>query len=136
MSFLKELKSWLGLDPDAITRETEVNEANPLFVYVKIPADLQPLQRGELFEDPLQEALEREKLGTVTGGGSQLSEADSEDHREIEFCGIDIDLYNPIKGLALVHRELIRLNAPPGTMLLYELNGQEWQEHVYPATVC
>ena len=47
MSFLKEVKSWLGLDPDATTNEKDVSEANPLFVYVRIPADLDPLERGE-----------------------------------------------------------------------------------------
>lgn len=136
MGFIKELKSWLGMDPDAVTNEAEVSEANPLFVYVKIPADLQPLERGELFEEPLQQALEREKLGTVTGGGSQLSDEDSEGHRTIEFCGIDIDLYDPTKGLTLLRVELIRLNAPPGTALLYELNGREWEEPIYPNAIC
>lgn len=136
MGFIKELKSWLGLDPDSVTKEDEVSEANPLLVYVKIPAALQPLERGELFEDPLQQALEREELGTVTGGGSQLSDEDSEGHRRIEFCGIDIGLYKPAKGLALLRSELVRLNAPPGTALLYELNGSEWDEPIYPNMVC
>ncbi len=132
MSFLKELKSWLGLDPEATTPEAEVNQQNPLFVYIKIPAAFGPLERGELFEDPLQEALDRERLGTVTGGGSQLSEADSDGHREVKFCGIDIDLYDPAKGLELLRRELVRLEAPPGTLLIYELNGHEWEDPVYP----
>ncbi len=124
------------MDPDAVTADHEVNEANPLFVYVKIPAALQPLERGELFEDPLQAVLEQKKVGTITGGGSQLSEPDSEGCRDIECCGIDVDLYNPAKGLALLRAELVRLNAPSGTVLLYELNGQEWEEPIYPNTVC
>lgn len=129
--FIRELKSWLGLDPDAATAEGEVNETNPLFVYVKIPAALQPLERGELFEDPLQAILEKEKAGTVTGGGSQLSNPDENGYRSIEYCGIDIDLYDPTKGLALLRAELVRLNAPTGTMLLYELNGKGLEELIY-----
>jgi len=136
MSFLKEVKSWLGLDPDATTNENEVSEANPLFVYIKIPADLGPLERGELFEDPLQEALEKKKLGTITGGGSQLSDLDDEGRRSIEFCGIDVDLYAPLDGLTLLRRELVRLKAPEGTLLLYELNGREWEEPIYPNAIC
>lgn len=34
------------------------------------------MERGELFEDPLQEALDKEHLGEITGGGSQLSDPD------------------------------------------------------------
>lgn len=136
MSFLKEVKSWLGLDPDATTNEKDVSEANPLFVYVRIPADLEPLERGERFEDPLQEVLEKNKLGTITGGGSQLSEPDDEGRRTVEFCGIDVDLYAPLEGLTLLRRELIRLSAPEGTTLLYELNGREWEEPIYPNRIC
>jgi hypothetical protein len=86
------------------------------------------LDRSSLFEDPLQAALEKEGLGAITGGGSQLA---NESGNKIDFCGIDVDLYEAIQGLELLRRELIRLNAPPGTMLLYELNGNEWEEPVY-----
>ena len=131
MGFLKEIKGWLGLDPDSSTRVDQVSKNSPLFVYIKILADLGPVERGERFEDPLQEALEKENLGAITGGGSQLS-ADNEDgQRSIEFCGIDVDLYDAVKGLALLRRELVRLQAPHGTELLYELDGNEWEEPVY-----
>lgn len=130
MSFLKEIKSWIGLDPESITRMNEVSETKPLFVYIKIPGDLDPMDRGELFEDPLQEALDKERLGEITGGGSQLSEP-SESGNSIEFCGIDVDLYDAVRGLALLRNDLVRLKAPPGTMLLYELDGREWEEPIY-----
>jgi|ERR1041384_5755957 len=130
MGFLREIKSWVGLDPESITRMNEVSEAKPLFVYIKIPGNLDPMDRGELFEDPLQEALDKEHLGEITGGGSQLSDP-SESGDEIEFCGIDVDLYDAMIGLALLRNELMRLKAPPGTMLLYELDGREWEEPIY-----
>ncbi|HEY3767822.1 MAG TPA: hypothetical protein VGN44_04045 [Candidatus Angelobacter sp.] len=128
MGFLKEIKGWLGLDPDSITRVDQVSKDNPLFVYIKIPADIQPLDRSSLFEDPLQAALEKEGLGAITGGGSQLA---NESGNKIDFCGIDVDLYEAIQGLELLRRELVRLKAPPCTMLLYELNGNEWEEPVH-----
>jgi hypothetical protein len=129
MSFLKELKSWLGLDSENVTL-TSVNRDNPLFVYIKLPVDIDPLERSEIFEDPLQEALEAADLGTITGGGSQLSEPDSEGERSVEFCGIDVDLYDVKKGLALLRRELVRLEVPKGTLLLYELDRQEYEEPI------
>ncbi len=131
MGFLKEIKTWLGLDPDSKTAVVQVNQSNPLFVYIKIPEDIHPVERGERFEDPLQEALEQENLGTISGGGSLLSAPDENGHRVIEYCGIDVDLYDAPRGLALLRRELVRLKAPEGTTLLYELDGREWEEPVY-----
>jgi len=131
VGFLKEIKSWIGLDPDSHTRAELVSPNDPLFVYIKIPGDFGPMDRGKRFEDPLQEALEREQLGTITGGGSQLSVPDEHGRSSFEFCGIDVDLCDAGKGLSLLRRELARLQAPSGTMLLYELDGKEWKEPVY-----
>jgi hypothetical protein len=129
MGFLQELKELLRGDSGPTTA-SEVSQANPLFVYIKIPGDLDPFDRTERFADRLQEALELAELGRIAGGGSQLSEPDSEGGRSVEFCGIDVDLYHLCKGLELLRKELIRLEAPPGTTLLYELNGQEYEEPV------
>src|ERR1700744_4616688 len=109
MSFLREVKSWLGLNPDSSTPAHQINKKNPLFVYIKIPGDFGPLDRGELFEDPIQKALDLRRLGTLTGGGSQLSAPDENGKRSIEFCGIDVDLYDAANGLALLRNELVRL---------------------------
>jgi hypothetical protein len=131
LSFLRELKGWLGMDGSSNTRASDVTRANALFVYIKMPGDIDPLDRGERFEDPLEEALTREGLGTITGGGSQLSEPDDDGDRSVEFCGIDVDLYNVENGLALLRRELIHLEAPLGTLLLYELDGHEYEEPIH-----
>jgi hypothetical protein len=135
MTFFKDLKSWVRSDEDSVTLESEVSEINPLFVYVQIPADLDPLDRTELFADPLQEILEREKAGTVTGGGS-IELAPDDDGTEFVFSGIDVDLYDLPKGLALLQQELVRLQVPQGTVLIYELNGQEIRDPVYPGKAC
>lgn len=116
---------------DSTTPETRISESEPLFVYVKLPVALDPEERTELFADPLQDALERENVGTVTGGGSLLSAPDDEGEREIEFCGIDVDLYHLEQGFAVLRRELLRLQAPPGTTLLYRLGRREWEEPLY-----
>ena len=92
---------------------------------------MDPEDRWNNFADPLQQALEKEDLGEVTGGGTQFSEPDENGEDFVEFCGIDVDVYDPVNGLALLRRELIRLQAPKGTMLLYELDGREWEEPIY-----
>jgi len=116
---------------DSTRHEVKVSENDPLFVYVKLPVDLDPEERTELFADPLQEALEKENVGTVTGGGTLLSAPDDEGEREVEFCGIDVDLYHLQHGFAVLRRELLRLEAPPGTTLMYTLDGHEWEEPLY-----
>jgi hypothetical protein len=85
MSFFKEIKEFLGHDPDSITQPDQVSEDSPLFVYVRIPGDIDPVDRHDLFAEPLQEALEKEGLGAITGEGSLLSDDDSES--EADFCG-------------------------------------------------
>jgi len=116
-------------DPNAPT--DQVSHENPLFVYIRIPGDIDPEDRWGKFADPLQQALEKDDLGEVTGGGTQFSEPDENGEDFVEFCGIDVDLYDIVNGLALLRRELVRLQVPPGTALLYELEGQEWEEPVY-----
>jgi hypothetical protein len=118
-------------DPDSRATTGQVSQDNPLFVYIRMPGDIDPEDRWNKFADPLQEALEKEGLGNVTGGGTQFSEPDENGDDSVEFCGIDVDLYDVVNGLAVLRRELIRLQAPPGTMLLYELDGREWEEPVY-----
>jgi hypothetical protein len=135
MSFLKELKECLGRDSALAASAAEINSRNPLFVYVRMPGDLDPFDRHERFGDPLDEALGREQLGCVTGGGSQFAPPDKDDGREVVFCGLDVDLYDVEKGLAVLCRELIRLKVPPDTVLLYELGGREWQDPVYTTPI-
>ena len=114
--------------------QDDISEANPLFVYIMVPADLDPEERHERFGDPLHEALEKANLGAVTGGGTQFSEPDENGDDHVEFSGIDVDLYQVERGLALLRKELVRLKIPQGTVLCYRLNGQERQDPVYPST--
>jgi hypothetical protein len=39
-----------------------------------LPESLMPIDRGELYEDPLDEELGADGAGFVSGGGSQLGE--------------------------------------------------------------
>lgn len=46
-----------------------------------------PIDRGELYEDPLSEMLQANALGEVSGGGTMLGE-----EGEIQFCELEISL--------------------------------------------
>lgn len=87
-------------------------EQGQYFFYIRIPQELQPLARGDRYEDPLQDALSTADLGEVTGGGSQLGEGNS-----IEYCGIDVVVRDRQRGLELLCEEMRRLGAPPATVI-------------------
>ena len=83
-------------------------------VIVRLNARLQPMHRGEHFEDPLMEVMEELSLGEVTGGGTQLSGDDA----GVSFC--EIELTMPDTGetaIAALIAALEELGAPKGSKL-------------------
>jgi hypothetical protein len=81
-------------------------------IYVTLNARLRPLDRGEHFEDPLLEILEKRGLtASVCGGGTLLTE-----NHEPSNCDIDLE----VKGdgpsaLQTVMDALVKLGAPVGS---------------------
>ena len=61
----------------------------PHLVLARVYEHIEPLDRGDRYEDPLQATLEKIGIGRVTGGGSQpiaqlqriLNTADPDSHR-------------------------------------------------------
>lgn len=82
-------------------------------IIVKLNAKLQPMHRGEFFEDPLDEALKKHGCGEVSGGGTM-----QEQSGEIEYCDIEIQvpLINE-QVLAFLTATLESLGAPKGSKL-------------------
>ena len=74
---------------------------------------IEPLDRGDRYEDPLQAALEAAGAGEVTGGGSLLGE----DGR-IEFADVEIAVADLGPALDLVISTLERAGAPAGSAIL------------------
>jgi len=56
-------------------------------VIVQLNARLQPMDRGEFFEDPLDALLKSAGLGEVSGGGSTLAPSG-----EIESCDVELSM--------------------------------------------
>ncbi|MDX2267091.1 MAG: hypothetical protein NW208_03230 [Bryobacter sp.] len=94
-------------------------------VLLHLHARLQPLDRGEFFEDPLEEALRKSNLGEITGGGS-LMDAEG----EIKSCDVEIELQGAETGaeaenLPRLLEILQQLRLPKGSHLSFG-------EHIIP----
>jgi len=86
------------------------------YLVAQINAKVMPLDRGELFEDPLDVALRAAGLGEVSGGGTLQAESG-----EIEYCDIEIECLDLSEDLfALVISTLETLGAPKGSKLQVE----------------
>lgn len=127
--------------PDA---EANAVESASTYLTAQLNARLQPMHRGELFEDPLDEALQELGLGSVSGGGTQLSESG-----EVDYCDIEIDVaVLDERSVQAIINLLEGLGAPRGSKLkageqelpfgnteglaLY-LNGTDLPDEVYKA---
>jgi len=96
------------------------SKPQPVFAYAQINAKIMPMDRGEQFEDPLMEAFEKNGYGAVTGGGTQIT-----GDGEIDYCGIDIDLFDVPKGVSFVCQFLSEHGAPKDSKLDYEVDGKK-----------
>jgi hypothetical protein len=114
------------------------------YIVAQLNARLQPMHRGEYFEDPLDIELKNAAIGEVSGGGTLQSKTG-----EVEHCDIEIEVSGPlIAAERIVIDALERLGAPKGSKLHIEaegrqvefgrseglavyLNGTDLPEHVY-----
>lgn len=104
------------------TIPASVEEPFPLFI--RIPAPLEPEDRVKRFDDPLEDTFEWTGLGVIVGGRTMRADADVDENRGVLFCGIDVELYDLVRGVEEIRTDLRRLEAPPGTALEFSLNGE------------
>ena len=102
-----------------MSKKSPAKSEEPILAYAQLKARIMPLDRGDLYETPLEEALAESGFGNVSGGGTMQSESG-----EIDYCGIDVDLYDVAKGVLFVCDFLTKCGAPKGSKLQYELNGE------------
>ena len=109
--------------------------SEPELVYIFLPDPLGPIDRGDKYEDPIIDELERLGLGEVSGGGSSLGDPRPDGTRPIEFCGIDVDTHDVDATREMLRTLLPGLGAPEGTQLHYraadkplqdEYDGSSW----------
>jgi len=118
----------LALSACATTRTdaTLATSTNTTFVFVKITDPIPPLERARKYEDPLDAALKAERLGEVTGGGSQLTK-----EGKIDWIGVDVDLVNLESGIPFLKRKLLAIGAPRGSSLEYQTQGKKLQVFIH-----
>jgi hypothetical protein len=74
---------------------------------------IEPIDRGDRYEDPLDAALKSRRVGQVTGGGSQLN-----DLGEITHADVEIELANLDDAVGLAADVLEAAGAPQGSELI------------------
>lgn len=84
------------------------------YITATLNCRLMPIDRGELFEDPLDAFLEKNGYGAASGGGTMQNEDGT-----IAYCDVEIalpDISDDILGA--IAAELTRLGAPRGSKLV------------------
>jgi hypothetical protein len=84
-------------------------------VIARLNARAQPLDRCDVFEDPLNDILQAAGMGEVTGGGTMLGE-----EGEIDFCDLEIVVPAATDAVLGAIREALEgLGAPKGSRLIW-----------------
>jgi hypothetical protein len=85
--------------------------AEPEMVIIQLNARLQPMHRGEFFEDPLDAKLKAVGLGEVSGGGTMQAESG-----EIDYCDIELQMTDTgDEAIGKLVALLEQLGAPKGS---------------------
>ena len=86
-------------------------------------ARLQPMHRGEFFEEPLDAALKAHGRCEVSGGGTMGGPSGEIQYCDIEISGTELDA----QDIALIVSTLDALGAPKGSKLKIEATSEEVQ---------
>ncbi len=97
-------------------------------IFIFFPEPLGPIDRGDKYEDPIIDELERLGLGEVTGGGTGMGDEGADGRREVQSCGIDVET-NDVEATRTALRELLpKLGCQPGTQLQYSVADKDLQD--------
>lgn len=84
------------------------------YVIARLPARICPLDRGDIYEDPLAARLSGTGLAEVTGGGTMLSP-----EGDIRYVDLEIRVTGALDpALDAITQGLDRIGAPNGTEIL------------------
>lgn len=85
--------------------------SEPTYMTIRLPLKIGPLERGDLWEDPLSDLIEPDEIAEVSGGGTMMSEDGG-----IEYCDLEIELADLSDDrLDRIQAAMIEVGAPKGT---------------------
>lgn len=114
------------------------------FIVVTVNARIQPMHRGEIYEDYLDKILSENSIGEVSGGGTLQYQTG-----EIEYCDIEVQVNNSNEDtIDIIKSSLESIGVPKGSKITVEatdtviefgsleglaiyLNGTELEAEVY-----
>ena len=105
-----------------------MSNSEPELVYVFLPEAIGPMDRGDKYEEPIIDELERLGLGEVSGAGTELGDEGPDGRRPILSCGIDVDTNDVAATRAALRDLLPKLGCPKGTQLQYSMSGKALQD--------
>ena len=125
--------------------EPQENE-NIEFIVITLNDKIQPINRGEYYEDSLDEYLQQNRIGEITGGGTMQAQSG-----EIEFVDIEVRLNEEVNSKVAAEKIIEFLKSkkvPKGSKLTIEkteevinfgdkegfgiyLDGQNLEDEVY-----
>ncbi len=114
MNFLKKLFG---------DKKEQESQSSGNFIIATLNDKVMPLDRGEIYEDPLDEYIQVNAIGQVTGGGTMQLKTG-----EIEYCDIEIQLNGDEindEQINSIIEKLEELGAPKGSKLTIEKTGQK-----------
>ena len=99
----------------------EQSEGN--FIIAQLNEKVGPIDRGLVYEDPLDEFLKEKQYGEVTGGGTL-----QENTGELSYCDIEIELRTKAIDKSTISDIILmleNLGAPKGSKLIIESTKEE-----------
>ena len=82
-------------------------------VIARLNHKLMPTDRGDRYEDPLNEELEEKGFGSVDGGGTLMEKS-----KEIQFIELELNLLQTEKSIPFVIERPESYGAPKGSKLM------------------
>ena len=101
-------------------------QSKSFLVLVQINEKILPVARGFKYADPLDVALRQNRLGAVTGEGTQLARDGS-----VEWVDLKVDLVSLDSGVPFLKAKLRELGAPRGSLITYEQFGKKIEVPVH-----
>ena len=106
--------AWIAMERLNLTLRPDGPAEEFHWMALIIPDPIEPDQRAEINDEPIDEAVRSAEIGEVIGGGRQLTPEGITD-----WVSVDLEVTDPERALPILTDTLRRLGAPPKTRVVY-----------------